>query len=49
MEGIDIEYDSNSINPVINEKYECHSYVSHKNEQYECDSHAHMFLILKNI
>ena len=48
MEGISVEYFTNSIDPGSNENYEFHSYISDDNEQDSCDSHAHMFHLIKN-
>ena len=46
MEGISVEYFTNSINPVSNDtKSEFHSYISDDNDQDACDSHDHMFNI----
>ena len=47
MEGIGIEYDSNSINPEINEKSEFNSYIIDDHKKYASDSHDHMFHLLK--
>ena len=48
MEGIAVEYFTNSVDPGSNEtKPEFHSYISDENEQDACDSHYHMVHLLK--
>ena len=42
MEGIAVEYFSNSVDPGSNKKIKFHSYISDESEQDVCDSHANI-------
>ena len=48
MEGISVEYFSNSIDPGSNRISEFRSYIIYYNEQDAFYSHANMFHILKH-